>query len=91
MNRDDRNKDPKLFEFRIKYISRNSQGYNYHYYLAENAEKAVEYQVEMMDHKHWEIKLVSLERKSFSPYASKSRWIDESNALLEPTQDKQLA
>lgn len=40
MNKNNSNKQPKLFEYRIKYISRNSQGYNYHYYLAENAKKS---------------------------------------------------
>jgi hypothetical protein len=88
MNKKNSNKEAKLFEYRIKYISRNSRGHNYHYYLAENAKKAIEYQLEMMDHKHWEIELVSLERKTFSPYASRHRWVDESDILTQITQEQ---
>lgn len=88
MNKNNSNKEPKLFEYRIKYISRNSQGHNYHYYLAENAEKALEYQLEMMDHKHWEIELIKLERKAYSAYANRNRWVDESFILSQVIHDQ---
>ena len=67
----------RLFEFRIEYISGNSVGHNYHYYMAHNAEEALKYQHDMMDAKHWNIKLVKLERKC--PFSNK--WIDESDIL----------
>lgn len=69
--------EDRLYEFRIEYISGNSLGHNYHYYLARNAEEALFYQLEMMDHKHWDIKLLRMERKC--PFANK--WIDESKVL----------
>jgi len=69
----------RLYEFRIEYTSENSVGHNYHYYLAHNSEEALSYQTEMMDHKHWDIQLLMLERKC--PFSNK--WIDESNILIE--------
>lgn len=69
----------RLYEFRIEYISENSVGHNYHYYLAHNAEEALGFQIEMMDSKHWNIKLLKLERKC--PFSNK--WEDESDILLE--------
>lgn len=71
--------DNRLYEFRIEYTSENSIGHNYHYYLAHNAEEALGYQTEMMDHKHWDIQLLMLEKKC--PFSNK--WIDESDILLE--------
>ena len=67
----------RLYEFRIEYISGNSVGHNYHYYLALKANEALHYLLEMMDHKHWDIKLLKMERKC--PFANK--WIDESEVL----------
>jgi hypothetical protein len=67
----------RLYEFRIEYTSGNSVGCSYHYYLARNATEALHYQLEMMDHKHWSIKLLKMERKC--PFANK--WIDESEVL----------
>jgi hypothetical protein len=69
--------EDRLYEFRIEYISGNSVGHNYHYYLARNAEEALFYQLEMMDHKHWDITLLKMERKC--PFANK--WINESEVL----------
>lgn len=71
--------EDRLFEFRIEYVSENSVGHNYHYYLAHNAKEALRYQLEMMDHKHWNIEILNLERKC--PYANK--WMDESDILNE--------
>lgn len=69
--------EDRLYEFRLEYLSGNSVGHNYHYYLAHNAEEALCYQLEMMDHKHWNIEIINLERKC--PYANK--WIDEGGVL----------
>ena len=52
--------EDRLFEFRIEYVSENSIGHNYHYYLAHNAEEALSYQLEMMDHKQWNIEILNL-------------------------------
>ena len=54
--------EDRLYEFRIEYTSGNSVGHNYHYYLARNASEALHYQLEMMDHKHWSIKLLKMEK-----------------------------
>ena len=67
----------RLYEFRIEYIRGNSLGHNYHYYMAHNAEEALEYQYDMMDVKHWNLKLIKIEKKC--PFSNK--WIDESEAL----------
>lgn len=69
--------EDRLFEFRLEYISNNSMGHNYHYYLAHNAIEALKFQIEMMDSKQWSIEIIKLERKC--PYANK--WIDESEVL----------
>jgi hypothetical protein len=69
--------EDKVFEFRIEYVSENSIGHNYHYYLAHNATEALKFQIDMMDHRQWNIEIVKLERKC--PYANK--WIDESEVL----------
>jgi len=71
--------DYRLYEFRIEYTSHNSVGHNYHYYLAHNAKQALNFQLEMMDHKHWDIQLLKLERKC--PFSNK--WEDESDVLIE--------
>tara|TARA_R110001592_G_scaffold130031_4_gene343029 strand:- start:9540 stop:9767 length:228 start_codon:yes stop_codon:yes gene_type:complete len=70
-------KDDRLYEFRIEYISNNSIGHNFHYYLARNPQEALSYQLEIMNHKHWKIKLIKLEKKC--PYSNK--WHDESSIL----------
>jgi hypothetical protein len=71
--------EDKVFEFRIEYVSENSIGHNYHYYLAHNAKEALTYQLDAMNHKRWNIEILNLERKC--PYANK--WIDESYILNE--------
>tara|TARA_X000001036_G_scaffold437790_1_gene483983 strand:- start:870 stop:1100 length:231 start_codon:yes stop_codon:yes gene_type:complete len=67
----------RLYEFRIEYVSENSVGHNYHYYLAYNAKQALYYQQEMMDHKHWDIQIIKLEKKC--PFTNK--WEDRSEIL----------
>jgi hypothetical protein len=67
----------RLFEFRIEYKKHGSIENNYHYYMAHNAQEALDFQLEMIDHRHWNIELIKLEKKC--PYANK--WIDESEVL----------
>ena len=71
------NSDGRLYEFRIEYASENSVGHSYHYYLAYSPKQALNYQLEMMDHKHWEIEIIKLERKC--PFTNK--WEDRSEIL----------
>tara|TARA_B100001027_G_scaffold66358_1_gene45118 strand:- start:2776 stop:3045 length:270 start_codon:yes stop_codon:yes gene_type:complete len=78
--------EDRVYEFRLEYLSGNSVGHNYHYYLAQNAEKALSYQLEMMDHKHWNIQIIKLERKC--PYGNK--WIDESEVLKKTNEIKDM-
>jgi hypothetical protein len=74
-------KKERLYEFRIEYISDNSIGHNYHYYLAHDSKEALKFQKEMMSHKHLDINLLSLERKC--PFSNK--WEDESSILNQHT------
>ena len=69
----------RLYEFRIEYSTAYSICHNYHYYLAHDAEEALNFQNEMIEHKHLNIQLLKLERKC--PFSNK--WIDESDILLE--------
>lgn len=69
--------DGRLYEFRIEYVSENSIGHNYHYYLAYSAKQALYYQLEMMNNKEWEIKIIKLEKKC--PFTNK--WEDRSEVL----------
>ena len=71
------NSDGRLYEFRIEYSSDNSVGHSYHYYLAYSSKQALHYQLEMMDNKNWEIKIIKLERKC--PFTNK--WEDQSEIL----------
>ena len=47
--------------------------------MAKTAAEALECQLEMIEHRGWKIKLLSIERKC--PWANK--WIDESEILNE--------
>jgi len=67
----------RTVEFRILYTRNKSIGSNYHYYMAENAERALEFQLETIRLKGWNINLISVER--FDRFADK--WIDESYVL----------
>ena len=67
----------RTVEFRILYTRNKFIGSNYHYYMAENAERALEFQLETIRLKGWNINLISVER--FDRFANK--WIDESYVL----------
>lgn len=64
-------------EFRIKYMRPGSVGVNYHYYMADDAEQALAFQLEMIDHKGWNINILEVEM--FDRFAK--RWIDQSHVL----------
>ena len=67
----------RQFEYRIKYQHAQDVMTNYHYYMCESAEKALEYQKEMIEHHNWNVTLLSLEKKC--PYSGK--WEDKSEVL----------
>lgn len=64
--------NPKLFQFRIKYNAGadHSVQDSYHYYVAENADQALEYHESMMKKRGYQSQFVSIEKKN--PYAN--RW-----------------
>jgi hypothetical protein len=67
----------KQFEYRIKYKHAQDVMTNYHYYMCESAEKALEYQHEMSEHHGWNVTLLQIER--LCPWTKK--WLDESQIL----------
>jgi hypothetical protein len=67
----------RLYDFRIEYSAEDSVMTNYHYYNCESAEQALSFQREMMDHKDWDIEVLSIEKKN--PYSNE--WEDESEVL----------
>tara|TARA_B110000196_G_C21000313_1_gene592622 strand:+ start:654 stop:914 length:261 start_codon:yes stop_codon:yes gene_type:complete len=77
MKKSKKNKAPRLYDFRIKYSSEDSVMTNYHYYNCESAEQALEFQKEMIEHKNWDIELISIERKN--PYSDD--WEDFSEVI----------
>jgi len=64
-------------EFRILYTRNGSVGSNYHYYMAENAKQALDFQIETIKLKGWNIDLLSVER--YDRFADK--WVAESYVL----------
>lgn len=67
----------RQFEFRITYRRRNCLELNKHYYMAESAEQALEFQLEMIEHRKWNIELIKIEK--LNPWSEK--WIDKSDVL----------
>ena len=68
---------PRLFDFRIKYLPEDSVETAYHYYNCLSASEALSFQREMIEHRGWNIELLSVERKN--PYSEE--WEDESEVL----------
>tara|TARA_A100001011_G_C14017013_1_gene717831 strand:- start:511 stop:747 length:237 start_codon:yes stop_codon:yes gene_type:complete len=66
-------------EFRIKYKRVGHIGTDYHYYMAETAEQALQWQYWRMKAKAQELELLSVEK--FDRFADK--WIDRSEVLNE--------
>jgi hypothetical protein len=68
-----------MFEYKITYKRRRDMFPNAHYYMASDANEALEYQMEMIEHKGWNIDILKIEK--FCKYSEK--WIDESEILKE--------
>ena len=69
----------RQFEYRIKYQHAEDVLTNYHYYQAINAQQALQYQLEMVEHHDWDIKILQVERKC--PWSNE--WQDESEVLTQ--------
>lgn len=67
----------RQFEYRIIYRKQNCVQANNHYYMAESAEQALDFQLEVMEHRGWELEIIKIEQ--FNPWSE--RWIDESEIL----------
>lgn len=67
----------RQFEYRITYRRKNCVQLNKHYYMAESAEQALDFQLEMINHRDWELEIIKIEK--FNPWSEK--WIDESEIL----------
>ena len=68
-----------VHEYRIKYLPKNSTIPNYHYYMCETAEQALQFQIEMAKHKRWEFEILKIEK--FFKYSD--MWVDESDVLTD--------
>ena len=66
-----------IHEYRIKYLTKGNSVPNYRYYMCENADQALAFQIEMAKHKKWEFEILRIEK--FFKYSGK--WIDESDVL----------
>ena len=67
----------RQFEYRITYRKENCVGLNKHYYMAESAKQALDFQLEMIEHRNWSLELLKIEK--FCPWSN--RWIDKSEIL----------
>jgi len=74
-------KEPKLFEFRIKYNAGEYHSHidNYHYYNAENPIQALEFHLSMVEKHNLHLQTLSIEM--YNPYSG--RWEDKSKILPE--------
>ena len=71
----------RQFEYRITYRKQNCVQLNKHYYMAESAEQALEFQLEMIAHRHWNIEILKIEK--FNPWSE--RWVDKSEIINNTT------
>ena len=67
----------RQFEYRITYRKQNCVQPNKHYYMAESAEQALEFQLEMMEHRGWNLEILKIEK--LNPWSE--RWVDKSEIL----------
>lgn len=72
-------KEPRLFEYRIKYNAESAHSAidNYHYYNAFNAPQALCFHESMLEKNNLILQTLSIEK--FNPYSNK--WEDKSNFL----------
>jgi len=77
---------PKLYEYRIKYNATEETIVNdsYHYFMAEDAEKAFEAHTKMLQKKNFKVQNISIEKHN--PYSDK--WEDETLNLIDTQSDK---
>ena len=80
-----RAKEPPLFEYRIKYNADCSHSAlnNYHYYMAQNADQAIEYHRSACMQKKVCVQNISVEK--LNPYSNK--WEDKSDHLKDSELD----
>ena len=71
----------RQFEYRITYLKKNFLYLNKHYYMAESSEQALIFQLEMIEHRNWNIEIFKIEK--LCPWSN--RWIDESEILSNVT------
>lgn len=67
----------RQFEYRITYKKENCLQLNKHYYMAESAEQALEFQLQMIENRGWNLEIIKLEK--LCPWSN--RWIDKSELL----------
>ena len=72
-------KDPRLFEYRIKYNAESIRSAlnNYHYYNALSADQALSFHSSMLSRNKLSMQTLSIEK--FNPYSNK--WEDKSEIL----------
>ena len=75
------NKDARLYEYRIKYCAEpsNTKINNYHYFLALDPNKALDYHCFVISRNRPKALTISIEEKN--PFNNK--WEDKSEILLE--------
>ena len=81
MSNKKRYSETPIHEYRIKYLTKGAAVPNYHYYMCENAEQALQFQIEMAKHKKWEFEILKIEK--FFKYSG--TWMDESHVLTDET------
>ena len=62
-----------MFEYKITYRRLGDMLTNCHYYMASDASEALEYQLEMIDHKGWKIEILKMSTKGFELGTSGSK------------------
>jgi len=74
-----KNKEPKIFQYRIKYNAESSESAinNYHYFLANSPKEALDFHLTMARSKMIEMQTLSIEE--YNSYAD--RWEDRSSIL----------
>jgi hypothetical protein len=70
----------RIWEYRIKYNAEKDHSAldSYHYYNAENAHDAYEYEIESMRNRGQEYQIISVEKKC--PY--RDSWLDETEYAI---------
>ena len=70
-------REERQYEYRILYQRVGEVNASYHYYSALNADQALEFQLQMVENKGWDIEILAIEEKN--PYSL--RWEDRSEIL----------